>query len=96
MRQWKTVIQILRCSWRPLFEFELLYKLLAVTVFTPLASLSFRGIMEATGYSYLTADNIGLFLKSPMALLLLAVLLLLLSFYVVFDISAILYALDQG
>ena len=96
MKKWKTVFQFLRCSWRPLFAFELLYKLLAVTVFTPLTSLSLRGIMELSGYSYLTVDNVGPFLLNPVTLLMLALLLLILAFYVVFDISAILFAVDLG
>lgn len=96
MREWKQVLQALKRCWRPLFEFELLFKLLALTVFTPLVSLSFRGIMAVAGYSYLTIDNIGPFLKNPLTWILLLVLLLLVAFYVVLDISAILYAMDQG
>ena len=96
MRQWKSAFAMLHSAWRPLFEFELLYKLLALAVFTPLASLAFRGILRAAGYAYLTVDNLGPFLRQPLTVLLLAVLALGLAFYVVFDIAAILYALDLG
>ena len=96
MEKWKSIFRILKKSWRPLFEFELLYKLLAVTVFTPLFSLTFQGIMEVTGYAYLTADNVIEFLTNPLTILLNCVFLLLLAYYVLFDISAILYAVDQG
>lgn len=96
MKEWKLSLQILRRCWRPLFEFELLFKLLALTFFTPLVSLGFRGIMAASHYSYLTVDNVGQFFRSPLTWFLLALLLLLVAFYVVVDISAILYAVDQG
>ena len=96
MKEWKLSLQILKRCWRPLFEFELLFKLLALTFFTPLVSLGFRGIMAASHYSYLTVDNVGQFFRSPLTWLLLLILLLLVAFYVVLDISAILYAVDQG
>lgn len=96
MKEWKLVARMLRCSWRPLFEFELLFKLLALTVFTPVFSLAFRGVMAANGYDYLTVDNIGPFLQNPITWVLLLVLLLLIAFYVLLDIGAILYAVDQG
>ena len=90
------VARMLRCSWRPLFEFELLFKLLALTVFTPVFSLSVRGVMAANGYDYLTVDNIGPFLQNPITWVLLFVVILLVAFYVLLDIGAILYAVDQG
>lgn len=96
MKQWRTVRSILKYSWKPLFQFELLYKLLAITVFAPLFSLMFRGILELTGYSYLTIENIFSFLKSPLTWVLIFLLLLLLAVYTVFDITAVLYAIDQG
>ena len=96
MKSWKTALGMIWKSWRPLFEFELLYKLLAITVFTPLFSLSFRGIMELTGYAYLTADNVREFLENPLTIVLGILLLLLVAFYVLFDISAILFAVDQA
>ncbi len=52
MKQWRTVRSILKYSWKPLFQFELLYKLLAITVFAPLFSLMFRGILELTGAAF--------------------------------------------
>ena len=79
MKQWRTVRSILKYSWKPLFQFELLYKLLAITVFAPLFSLMFRGILELIGYSYLTIENIFSFLKSPLTWVLIFLLLLLLS-----------------
>lgn len=96
MKTWKLSLRILKRCWRPLFEFELLFKLLALTFFTPLVSLGFRGIMAVHHYAYLTVDNVGQFFRSPLTWLLLLILLLLVAFYVVVDISAILYAVDQG
>ena len=80
MKEWKLSWWILRRCWRPLFEFELLFKLLALTFFTPLISLGFRGIMAASNYSYLTVDNVGQFFRSPLTWILLIVLLLLVAF----------------
>lgn len=96
MRHWSTVRTILKYSWKPLFQFELLYKLLAITVFAPLLSAMFQGIMYLTGYAYLTVENLSSFLSNPLTLVLIFLLLLCLAVYSVFDIGAVLYAIDLG
>lgn len=96
MEKWRTTAQILRYNWRALAGFELLYKLLAATVFAPLCALAVRCIVTVTGYSYLTVDNVGTFLRNPISLLLLLLLLLFVVLYTVFDICAVLFAIDRG
>ena len=96
MNRRETLFQIYRCSWKPLAAFELLYKLLAATFFTTLVSLFFDWIVEAAGYSYLTVENIGAFFRNPLTMVLLLFLLLCVAFYSVFDICAILYAVELG
>ena len=96
MKKRELLFRILRCSWKPLVSFELLYKLLAVSFFSSLLSLSFRWIVEISGYSYLTVDNIFSFIRNPVAIVLLFFLVLCVAFYTIFDICAILYAVDLG
>ncbi len=94
--KWVTAAQILRYNWKALVGFELLYKLLAATVFAPLCALAVRCIVNVTGYAYLTVDNVGAFLRNPVSLFLLLLLLLLVVLYTVLDICAVLYAIDRG
>lgn len=58
MRKIKKVMDLLRVNWRTMAEFEILYKVLSLTIFTPLFLWAFNGIMNITGYQYLTIENI--------------------------------------
>ena len=49
-------------SWAQLFQFELLYKLLSLTVFVPLAWALFNVSLRAAGLRYLDAANLKAFL----------------------------------
>ena len=82
-------------SWAPLFQFELLYKLLSLTVFVPLAWALFNVSLRAAGLRYLDAANLKTFLFKPVTIMFLLLLLLLLAFYTLFDMSAVIYAMEQ-
>lgn len=63
MRKIKKVMNLLRVNWRTMAEFEILYKVLSLTIFTPLFLRAFHGIMKVTGYEYLTIENVFSFLR---------------------------------
>ena len=50
MRKMKSVFRLLWINWRTMAEFEVLYKLLSMTIFTPVFWGIFKGIMRLTGY----------------------------------------------
>lgn len=65
MRQIKKVMNLLQVNWRTTAEFEILYKVLSLTIFTPLFLWAFNGIMKVTGYQYLTIENVFSFFLPP-------------------------------
>lgn len=66
MRKIKKVMNLLQVNWRTMAEFEILYKVLSLIIFTPLFLWAFNGIMKVTGYQYLTIENVfPFFSESP-------------------------------
>ena len=96
MRKIKKVMDLLRVNWRTMAEFEILYKVLSLTIFTPLFLWAFNGIMKVTGYQYMTIENIFSFFLNPLTLLALLLLIVCTSVYSMVDIGAVIFLLDQS
>lgn len=64
--------------------------------FAPILWGMFDFIMELSGYSYLTLENIFAFLTKPLTLALLLILLIFATVYAMIDISAVIFVLDQS
>ena len=96
MRKIKKVMDLLRVNWRTMAEFEILYKVLSLTIFTPLFLWAFNGIMKVTGYQYLTIENVFSFLLNPLTLLALLLLAVCMAVYSMVDIGAVIFLLDQS
>ena len=96
MEKLKKVFVLLRVNWRTMAEFELLYKVLALTVFTPFFGGMFHLIMKLTGYEYITIENILPFIGNPLTLFALLALLVCVAGYAVLDIGAVIYLLDKS
>lgn len=90
------LLKLLRKNWRQLVAFELFYKVVSTAVLLPLMIGCFDISMRVTGYTYLTADNLCSYLLHPFTLLMLLFILFSLTFYTLFDISAIIYIFDQS
>lgn len=96
MRKIKKVMDLLRVNWRTMAEFEILYKVLSLTILTPLFLWAFNGIMKITGYQYLTIENIFSFFLNPLTLLALLLLIVCMAVYAMVDIGAVIFLLDQS
>lgn len=96
MKKLKKVMKLLRVNWRTMAEFEVLYKILSLTIFTPVFWGMFNGIMKLTGYKYLTAENILSFFLNPLTLAALLVLFVCMTVYAMVDIGAVIFLLDQS
>ena len=88
------VINLLRVNLRTMAEFEILYKLLSLSVFTPVFWGIFNGIMSITGYEYLTIENILSFFMNPLTLASLLLLIVCMAVYTMIDIGAVIFLLD--
>lgn len=96
MKKIKKVMNLLRINRRTMAEFEILYKALSLTIFTPLFLWAFNGIMKVTGYEYLTIENIFSFLLNPLTLVALLLLTVCMAVYSMVDIGAVIFLLDQS
>lgn len=92
----KQVLGLLKFNISTMVKFELIYKLLSTLVFIPLAVLILDFSMKITGYSYLTIENIGSYLFNGKNIIILVVLMLLLTFFSMIDISAVVYIIHSS
>ena len=84
-------VKLLRFNAGTFWWFELLYKLLGVTVFVPLLYGAVDLTMMVTGYRYLTLENVWRFLRNPLTYVILFVILVVGGLYALVDMSAIIY-----
>lgn len=96
MKKLGKVAKLIRINWKTMAGFELLYKVLSLTVFTPLFWGMFNGIMKITGYAYLTKENVLSFLGNPVTLATLIVLFFCMAVYTMTDIGAVIFLLEQS
>ncbi|NFT93482.1 glycerophosphodiester phosphodiesterase [Clostridium botulinum] len=92
----RQVLNLLKFNITTMVKFELIYKMLSTLVFIPLAVLLLDFSMSITGYSYLTIENIGSYISNPKSLLIFIILILLLTFFSMIDISAVIYIIDSS
>lgn len=96
MEKMRKVVGLLLVNWRTMAEFEILYKFLSLSIFTPIFWGIFNAIMKFTGYGYLTIENILPFLLNPLTLMALLLLFVCMAFYTMIDIGAVIFLLDQS
>ena len=92
----KNLKNILRYNIKTLLLFEAFYKIASVIIFTPLFLEIFKLITKISGYAYLTIENVFSFLLNPLTILFLIILIILLTFYTIIDISTIIIILDYS
>ncbi|NFH88929.1 glycerophosphodiester phosphodiesterase [Clostridium botulinum] len=92
----RQVLSLLKFNIATMVKFELIYKVLSTLVFIPLAVLLLDFSMSITGYNYLTIENIGSYISNPKSLLIFIILILLLTFFSMIDISAVIYIIDSS
>ena len=92
----REILQLLSVNIRTLLAFELIYKAFTGAVFTPVFYLGFQGIMQITGYSYLTAENIWSFLRHPLTFVGALILIIYIMVFTFVDISAVIFLYDEA
>ena len=76
--------------------FELAFKLTALVIAVPLLFGSFALAMRAAGYAYLTNENLLRFLGAPLTVLAMAVNIAAGAAFLMVDVSAVQFMLDQS
>ncbi len=88
--------KLLKYNMKTLIGFEFIYKLVSVFVFTPIFLLLFNLITKLSGYTYLTFENVISFLSKPITILFLLILIILVTFYTLIDLSTVIIILDSS
>ncbi len=96
LEMYKRTLKLLRRNLRSLVEFEIVYKLIAVIVATPLLYWLFSLTFKIAGISYVSNDNIKNYLTSPLAWLMIIIVLAILAFVSLFDIVAVIEAMHAS
>lgn len=96
MKKLREINKLILYNWRPLLGFEIIYKLASAVIFMPLLWGLLDFAMGLSGYTYLTLENIFVFLTRPSTFILLAIWLFLAAVYAMIDISAVIFVLDQS
>ena len=94
MNRVKKIFEIMNYNKASLIRFEFVFKLLSFFIFTPIFLKSFTSIMKITGYQYITIENVSSFLLNPFTIVMLLILILLMTFYTMIDITTIIILLD--
>lgn len=81
-------------NFKTLLGFEIIYKILTAIIFVPLFLKIFNLIVTVTGHNYLTFENVVNFLLNPLTLIMILILLILMTFYTLIDISTVIVILD--
>lgn len=89
-------LHLLRCCWRSLLLFELVYRTVLLALVGPVFKLALDGAMAIEGYDYLTHENASQFMLRPATILIAILVLLLIAMYEVIDIAALHYILGHA
>ena len=93
MRNITNIFHLINYNLKTLLGFELLFKLSTI-IATKVFVQALNMIMGASGYHYLTLENILPFLLEPKTVILLILLIILMTIYTMFEITTILIILD--
>ncbi len=96
MRHFRIINKRLGQNWKAMVSFVILYKLFTSALIFPAFSMLFNRSLEMAGLKYLTAENLSVFLHSPIPFITLGILLLLYVVLQLFDIIGIIYIFDQS
>ena len=92
-RQFRKILSI---NGKTLVGFEFVFKLITVLIAMPSFLGMFDLIMEISGHSYLTLENVASFLLHPIMLFFLLLIIILIAVYNLFDMATVLIILDQS
>ena len=74
-------LRLIRCNWRAIILFELVYRAVLVALALPVYKLAFDGAMAMAGFPYLNHENVDQFMTHP------AVIVVTVLVVVVFNVA---------
>lgn len=88
----KRTLNLFKYNAKAILLFELLYKLIAWAVYTPILLLLFRMSVYMSGYGFITVENFFSYLLRPTTLMIIFLLIMFFSFILFCEMSALVYA----
>ncbi|MGN0152709.1 MAG: glycerophosphodiester phosphodiesterase family protein [Wujia sp.] len=76
--------------------FEILYKLLSMAVLTPVIYAILNYSVKVAGIGYISGATIGRYLRSPSTYILAVCIIIIISIYLLINVSALIYAMEAS
>ena len=95
-RIFRRAFALLRGGWKALFLFEILFRLFSALVAFPACQWLFNSCLRWTGLNYLTAENLGAFLRDPVMLLCSAAILIAFALTSTIELTGLITALHAA
>ncbi len=97
MRQtFRSAIHLIMWDWSTLFLFEIIYKLITAIIVFPALQAMLQFALQLSGVSFLSNQTLPIILQSPSTLLVLLILFVILTFYVLIEMTAIVLYFHNG
>ena len=90
MKSVKRTLRLLKYNFKEIILFEIIYRLAAAMIFLSIFSRGIEFAVKSSGYSYLTAKNIGNFLFKPVSILVLFGILIVGILLILFETNTLL------
>ena len=90
------LIKVIKYNVKDIVLFEMMFKSLSIIVFYPLFTGMFNLTMKITGYKYLSLENVLEFLINPVTIIMLLIIILMMSFYTLFDMTCLIILIDAS
>ena len=92
----KCSFKLIKNNFKTVMGFELLFKLIVSLIIIPSTIAGFDYVMKLAGYTYLTGENIVGFLIHPYNIIFILLIIIILTFITLFDISTLIIIFDQS
>lgn len=89
-------MRLMRCNWRAIVLFELVYRAVLVALVWPVYNLALDGAMAMAGFPYLNHENVNQFLAHPAVIVVTVLVVVVFAVYELLDIAALHYILGQS
>ena len=92
----KNFIGLTKYNISTLIIFELFHKGIALLLIWPLIRFFINTSITKSGYLYLVTENIVKILTNPMSIIFMIISLIILGFYMFFEITAVIICIDEA
>ena len=88
--------KLIKNNIKTVMKFEIIYKLVVSLIIVPILIAGFNCVMNLSGYTYLTGENIVGFLLHPYNIIFILFVIIFLTFITMIDVSTLIIIFDQS